>query len=245
MKKFVLLLLVSFQLVAQTRYEYVIVPEKFDFSSKKNPHNLSDLTKSFFESEGYKVFLESEIMPNEVANNRCKSLYVYLLNRSKLFNRSLIVQLKDCNGNVLLESTKGTSYIKEHKRAFNEALRFALTPLRGKTKLTSKVTENVVNNQTTKESTFNNTSSIKLQTERSNEKSNSLLIFFAIPTQTGYKLVDDVPNVIFELTKSSSPDIFMAKKGNLQGLLIKKENNWFFEYNNGNQLVSEKVEVKF
>ena len=37
----------------------------------------------------------------------------------------------------------------------------------------------------------------------------------------------------------------MAKKGNLQGLFVKKESNWFFEYNDGNRLVSEKVEVKF
>ena len=244
MKKIIFLLLISVQLVAQNQNEYIIVPSKFDFSSKTNPFNLSELTKSFFESEGYKVYFESDVLPNDLANNRCMSLYVNLLDRSRLFNRSLIVQVKDCNGNVLHESIKGTSSIKDHKRAFNEALRLALASLRGKTKFESKESSDVYNNQAAKVAVVNNATT-SLQAYKTNEKSISVQTLFAIPTQSGYKLVDEVPNVIFELTKSSSPEIFMAKKGNLQGLFVKKESNWFFEYNNGNQLVSEKVEVKF
>jgi len=36
-----------------------------------------------------------------------------------------------------------------------------------------------------------------------------------------------------------------ANKNNIQGVLISKDNQWFFEYIINSKLVSEKVEVKF
>jgi hypothetical protein len=37
----------------------------------------------------------------------------------------------------------------------------------------------------------------------------------------------------------------MAKKGEVQGVLVAKNNQWFFEFYQGDQLISEKIEVKF
>jgi hypothetical protein len=37
----------------------------------------------------------------------------------------------------------------------------------------------------------------------------------------------------------------MAKKGDVQGALVSKEDQWFFEYYQNDKLISEKIEVKF
>jgi hypothetical protein len=67
----------------------------------------------------------------------------------------------------------------------------------------------------------------------------------AIAIQNGYKLVDSVPTVIYELLATSIENVFTAKKGSISGTFLKKNTGWYFEYYQNDQLVSEKVEVKF
>ena len=76
----------------------------------------------------------------------------------------------------------------------------------------------------------------------SNEATNTL---FAIPTANGYKLVNDKPETIFVLKKTSAENVFLAHKDSRSGVLMKKTSGWFFEYYEGDKLFSEKVEVKF
>jgi hypothetical protein len=47
------------------------------------------------------------------------------------------------------------------------------------------------------------------------------------------------------LFNTSIKDIFIAEKGIITGILIKKDNVWFFEYYQNDQLISEKVAVKW
>lgn len=227
MKKiYFILLFLGLNLSAQQMYDVVILPKNFSLFNGENRYDLDKLVKSFFESEGFKVYSESEILPETIAYNRCGALTVDVYEKNALMVTKVYVEIKNCKNEVLLVSDIGDSRQKAYLRAYNEALRKALESLKGNTKFSKSSSDFIT------EATVSNTK----YTDKT---------LFAIPTQTGYKLVDDVPNVIFELTKSSSPEIFMAKKGNLQGLFVKKESNWFFEYNNGDQLVSEKVEVKF
>ena len=76
------------------------------------------------------------------------------------------------------------------------------------------------------------------------EKSDSNLMY-AQATANGYQLVDASPKVVYKLYATSRSDLFIAMKGNNQGVLIQKENQWFFEYYENEKLVSEKVAVKF
>jgi hypothetical protein len=225
MKKLTLFLFLScFSLTAQEFYDIVILPNNFSLFNGENRYNLDVLTKSFFESEGFKVYSSSVILPDQLANNRCNALFVDVQENNALLVTKVYVELKNCKNEILFTSELGDSREKSFSKAYNEALRKALQSMKGKTRFKKDIVEQTIV-----------VSNPKIVGE----------FLYAIPTHTGYKLVDEVPNLIFELTKSSSPDIFMAKKGNLQGLLIKKENNWFFEYNDGNQLISERVEVKF
>jgi hypothetical protein len=45
--------------------------------------------------------------------------------------------------------------------------------------------------------------------------------------------------------KTSNSGAFLAAKGTTQGVLLIKDNQWFFEYYENEKLVSEKVNVKF
>ena len=76
------------------------------------------------------------------------------------------------------------------------------------------------------------------------EKSTSDLVY-AQATQNGYQLVDASPKVVFVLYKTSRSDLYIATKGNSQGVFVQKDNQWFFEYYENEKLVSEKVVVKF
>jgi hypothetical protein len=45
--------------------------------------------------------------------------------------------------------------------------------------------------------------------------------------------------------KTSNPASYMAAKGSVQGVLVSKDNQWFFEHYQGDKLISEKINVKF
>ena len=223
-------------LFSQEKYEYVIVPYSFDFFEEPNKFNLNGLTKSFFEKEGFKVLYDTDIKPDFVANNPCEVLYANVIDDNKLFSKNLYVQVKDCKGNLLIESVKGSSREKDFDKSFTIALRQALTSLKGQ--LNFNKSKSFVKNEN-KDTLIEKSAENKIVVENNNTKYSSII------TETGYQLINSENEVIFELTKTSSEDIFIAKKGNLNGVLVKKINGWFFEYNEANQLVSEKVEVKF
>ena len=64
-------------------------------------------------------------------------------------------------------------------------------------------------------------------------------------TKNGYNLIDENKNVKFELLKTSNPTIFIAKKGNVQGVFTLNGMSSKFESYQNNELVVEKVEVKY
>ena len=56
-----------------TEYKYVIVPAKFSFLKDANKYNLNALTKMVFEKKGYVVLYDTDILPDDLAKNRCKA----------------------------------------------------------------------------------------------------------------------------------------------------------------------------
>ncbi len=79
----------------------------------------------------------------------------------------------------------------------------------------------------------------------SNADSNEANMLFAQPIKNGYQLVDNTPKVVMKVYKTTNPAIYSATKGTLQGVLISKDNQWFFEYYQNDTLMSEKIAVKF
>jgi hypothetical protein len=237
MNKVAFLFLFTFtSLFSQEKYEYIIVPYSFNFFKEPNKFNLNSLTKSFFEKEGFKVLYDTEVKPDFIANNPCEVLYVNVIDYNKLLSTNLFVQVKDCKGNLFIESLKGSSREKDFDKSFTIALRHALNSLKGQ--LNFNKSKSFVKNE-------NKVTFIEKSAKNEIVVENNSATYTSIITETGYHLINSEKEVVFDLTKTSSDDIFIARKGNLNGVLVKKINGWFFEYNQANQLVSEKVAVKF
>ena len=241
MKKVVLIigLFLSFVSVAQESYKYIIIPSQFSFFNEANKYGLSELTKSFFQSEGYEVYYDNEKLPNDLMKNRCLALFANAFESNTMFMTKIHFELKDCTTNTMLKSQLATSREKQYKLAYTQTFREALSSLKGKINFKNvDAIEKIEVVETPKEVDVVSKNEIISNSVASNT-------LFAIPMVNGYKLVNDKPETIFILKKTSADNIFIAQKDSKSGVLMKKSSGWFFEYYEGDKLFSEKVEVKF
>jgi len=237
MKKIVLIIALFLSCIsyAQESYKYIIIPSQFPFFNEANKYGLSELTKSFFQSEGYEVYYDNEKLPGDLMKNRCLALFANAFESNTMFMTKIHFELKDCLNNTLFKSQLATSREKEYKTAYTKTFREALSSLKGRINI-KKADEEA--DEVQKEEVVVPVNQIVANTEINNG-------IFAIPSNNGYKLVNNKPETIFIIYKTSIDSVFIAKKGLLTGVLIKKNDNWFFEYYEGEKLLSEKVEVKF
>lgn len=242
MKKLILVfvVLVSMFSFSQEKYEYVIVPSQFDFQKSQNQFNINLLVKSFFESEGFTVYYDTDELPNELVNNRCKAIYANAIQDSNMFSTKIIVQIKDCQNKILIESFEGTSREKAYEAAYKEAFQFALTSLKGQLNFKNNFEKKEVEEKPVIVEDV--VAEVIPATPQKSTNPNQL---FALPIENGYKLVDSVPNVIYIIQNSSEGNVFIASKGGIHGVFQKKINGWYFDYYQDGKLISEKVSVKF
>ena len=241
MKKVVLIiaLFLSCISIAQESYKYIIIPSQFSFFNEANKYGLSELTKSFFQSEGYEVYYDNEKLPNDLMKNRCLALFANAFESNTMFMTKIHFELKDCTTNTMLKSQLATSREKQYKLAYTQTFREALSSLKGKINFKNvDAIEKIEVVETPKEVDVVSKNEIISNSVASNT-------LFAIPMVNGYKLVNDKPETIFILKKTSADNIFIAQKDSKSGVLMKKSSGWFFEYYEGDKLFSEKVEVKF
>jgi len=230
---FFLFFLYSFSF-AQENYKYIIIPKKFDFFKEENKYNLNTLTKSFFEKEGFQVYFDNDEFPKELAENRCLAMYVNAIESNNVFTTKINIELKDCYNKIILISDIGISKAKEYQKAYNEAFRNALNNLKGQVKI--------------KNSNVSSPNKAKEVAQIPTSKSNAIIDVTqlrAVTTESGYNLVNYSENVVFVLYNTSMENVFLTYKDIYKGVLIKKINGWFFEYDFEGKVYSEKVEVKF
>lgn len=75
------------------------------------------------------------------------------------------------------------------------------------------------------------------------EKKNDLL--YAQEITNGYQLIDDEPKVRMKLFKTSKVDYFLAKSGEINGVVFKQDGKWFFEYFVDDTPKKEELNIKF
>ena len=237
MKKVVLLFVLfvySFSF-AQENYNYIILPKKFSIFKEENKYSLNAISKSFFEKEGFQVFYDSDEFPEDLAKNRCLALFVDVTENNGIFTTKVNFEFKDCYNKVVLISDQGTSREKDYQKAYIEAFRGALNSVKGSLKI--------------KNATIKSTEKTKEVVEAvPSKKSNGIINISelkAVPTETGYNLVNHTNNIVVILHSTSLENVFIASKDIFKGVLIKKNTGWFFEYDFENKVYSEKIEVKF
>jgi hypothetical protein len=173
-------------------------------------------------------------------------MFADVIESNTLFVTKIEVVLKDCQNVVLFTSAVGESREKESAKAYNEAFRIALTSMRGKLKIkNTNATPIIIEEAIVKETVIVTEVALEKKIEVLSDKVTNAIQLFAIPTTTGFKLVDSKPIVIIELKSTTSDAVFIANKGEIIGVFIEKGNGWFFEYYQYNKLVSERIEVKF
>lgn len=240
-------------------YKYVIVPEKFTQFKDSYQDMLKSLTKGLLEYKGFTVYLESADMPTELANNKCQALSADLLEKGGMLTTEITLILKDCKGNVVYKSNTGKSREKEFKTAYNIALRDAFTSVTYA--YTGPATEVVVQPTVAAALTPEKLTPVptavqapvKPQTEASTTLMQSTETVTSRPAGTlyaraianGYQLIDTAPQIVLTLLKTSVADCYIASNADANGIVLKKGEDWFFEYYKSNKLVSEKLLVKF
>jgi len=246
-KKYILLLLlfISISSVAQqssiNNYKYVLVPTKFSFFKQENQYNLNLLTKILFEDKGFVSYFDDKDLPLEIANNKCNALDVDVVEKSSMFSLSLTIFLKDCKGNVVFKTKEGKSREKEYKVAYNLALRDAFSSF-DDVPYAYNGTTHVQGIQTVVVPVVINSPTVQASVTDIKQPEGML---YAQPVQDGYQLINTVPKKVLTLLKTSVQDVFIANNETYNGLVLKKNGEWFFEYYKNDKLVAEKLLIKF
>jgi hypothetical protein len=208
----------------------VIVPVKYDFFKENDKYRLNTLTKLLFQKYGFKSYLSSEALPNEIENSRCDILYATVTDDSNIMVTKLKILVKDCRGKIIFETEFGKSRNKEFAAAYNEALREA-----------GKSFDTLNYKYTGKNNSSITTESIKTIVAETDSET----FYFAQPIANGFQVVDNEPKVIMKLYTTSQKNVFIGLKGNTNGVVISKNGKWFFEYYDGDKLISESLNLKF
>lgn len=248
MKKIFLLFIMLMSIASGAQslndYKYALVPEKFSIFKNKNQYRLNTYTKMYMKNYGFETYYDSEEQPFDFSNVNCNKVYVDLIEKNNLFITKIAVVLKDCRGNVLATSKLVSTKEKDLATAYSTLLKEAfesfdeLKSYKYNGKVMSVAVQDVVNNTDT------NTTNLAQETV-----ANSQVIatdqLYAQPIANGYQLVDSEPKIIMKIYKTSAKDFYTAVRGELQGALVSKNGEWYFEYYKNEVLVSEKINVKF
>ena len=233
-------------------YKYVLVPEKFDFLKYEDQYGLNTTAKQLLQKKGFVAFVNNESLPPVLAANKCLALRAEVAERNSLFVTRLTLLLKDCYGNVIFKSKEGKSSEKEFPVAYDGALRDAFVSLNNvaytyDSTAAAPPQQQVTPQQTAQPQQVAVTPAVVSPAPvpikpAAGELSGTL---YAQPTPNGYQLVDTTPKKILTLLKTSVQDFFIADAGGSNGIVFKRNGEWFFERYEDNKLVSQKLEIKF
>jgi hypothetical protein len=240
MKVVALLLAVSFAITARSQntinnYRYVLVPERFDIFKTDNQYGLNTLTKALLENVGFTTFMTNEVLPAEVAANKCSALKVELVEKKKFLATALVLLLKDCQGIIVYQSGEGKSREKEWQAAFSEALTNAFTSL--------NAAQYKYDSTTATQPVQTKVNAVPAAIPATVTESKDVL--YAQANANGFQLIDTSPKKVMTLLKTSQQDNFIADDGISKGIVFRKNGEWFFEYYKDDQLVSRKLNIKF
>ena len=245
MKKILLCLILFKSIIAFSQsindYQYVIVPIKYDFLKENDKYGLNTTTKLLLQKYGFKSYLSTDEIPLEVLNNQCSYLNASLEEDNSMLKTKVRIILKDCKDKVLFETEFGSSRDKKLAPAYNEAFRIAAKSF---DKLNYTYNGN---NGIAVVAAVPVVAIAPIITENSSSSTvnSAKEFFFAQPITNGFQVVDSSPKVVMKLYNTSQKNVFQAVKGTTNGVVLLKENQWFFEYYENGKLVSDAINLKF
>ena len=236
-------------------YEFIIVPEFFDFLKEPNKYQTSSLTKFLLKKNGFTVFLDSEEYPVMLEKNPCMGLKAIVVNRSSLFKTKVAIELRDCFNKLIYTSKEGVSGLKDYKQGFQEAIRNAHAKMNAVRYEVLSNDEAMVSAKELLEKAPMLTEEVKevkilelpkpVKSLKGKPKKNLELssTLYAQPKENGFQLVNLTPKVVFVIAKTGIKNTFIIRDKN--GILYKKDAIWIAEFYEGNKRVVKEYSIKF
>jgi hypothetical protein len=228
-------------------YKAVIVPINYEFTSTDNQYRLATFSKYNLNNAGFEAFYDNESVTEEY-KDRCSLLYYDIVKEKSLLTTKLYITLKDCYGKVIFRSETGVSRAKAYEIAYPDALNEAFASVDGLRYkyINEEVKKGIEPVMSHKKEAKEGVVSAKNAIYKADTLDLSQVdVLYAQPIVNGFQLVNSVPKVVMKVFKTSSRTCFIAMRKSIQGVLISKDNQWFFEYYQNAKLISEKIEVKF
>lgn len=185
-------------------YNYVVVPDNFEFLGGEDKYQLNSMAMFYFDKSGFNAYLASKT-PNA---NRCSGLFADVEKLSSFLSTKLQIVLRDCNGKEVYRSEEGRSKFKEFDKAYQDALRktFASIELLGVKQnevelFNESSTFGSVESTATKsesishtKSQVSNVSGMMIPTSKFSNYKNNGKSFLLRKTDEGYSLYEENPN---------------------------------------------------
>ncbi|MCL5245063.1 hypothetical protein M4I21_04540 [Cellulophaga sp. 20_2_10] len=262
MKKFLFsaIFMCSFFLSAQNfnGYKYIIVPKKFNSFKEADQYRTSALIKFLFTKKGYTVVYDDDL-PQDLKSNRCLGLLVDLKDESSMFTTKAGLLLKDCNSDQIFETAVAKSKQKEYQKSYSEAIRnafksfdtisYSYQPKEEEKQNSAPVVVSFKNDvKKVEEKEIVSASEEKQVQVSSTAKAEVVIatdVLYAQEIPNGFQLVDSTPKIEYKIYKTTVQDYYIATNNTLNGVVINKTGKWFFEYYQGDKLMSKELEIKF
>jgi hypothetical protein len=196
----------------------IIISNKYEFQKEKNTYNINTMLKAILVSNNYQVFFEDEVLPVEIAQNRCKALAGVLVDNSNMFLTKMKFQIKDCQNNLLFETAEVKTREKDIQNAYIEIIKL-LSPELKKYDATIIQEKEVVA-----------TPEIDERLKISEFKTYLNCRFEQSLGDPVTEVRDSNDNLLLLLQKTKNPNVFIAYKEGAIGAFTKTDKKCIFEY---------------
>lgn len=253
MKNLALIIVLTFSLNSYSqsfinKYKYVVVDSKFDFIRTPDQYRSSSLVKFLFNKIGFKAFIETDEIPEELSKEPCQALFVTVRKLQNMLTIKTVIDLKDCLGKILHTSDVGKSKKKEFERGYYQSISRAFNSIE---KLNYKYDKNFISKKQLESNVLIEKKDLSVKKIKAVEKSkvntipksSSYTLLYAQENKGGFQLVNAKPEVIFIILQTTKENVFIIKDKN--GVLLKKEEFWSAEYYDKGKIVVEKYQIKF
>ena len=215
------LILLALLILSQTalgqfqKYDYVIIPVKFDIFYEDNAYRSSTILKHLFTGAGFKTYYDNAL-DDEVTSNICKAVEVDLLEEPSFLTTKVVIYFKDCKGQEVYRTQAGESKYKEFNATYQDAIQKAFVELYA-----------------------------VQRSSNSNDKpkvASSRDVLRAVRVDDdNFNLVDNSGRVVFTMKSTSANNVYLVENADASGLIFKEEDKWYIELNDnsGGQVKTE------
>lgn len=247
--------LVCGQILAQAElndYKYFIVPKQFKVLKKPNEFKTSTLVKYLLVQNGMGGVYE-DAQPAELIMNPCMAVRVELIDEKKFLNTQLSLQFLDCNQKEIYRTPIRKSSKKDFIEAYDDAIRKTFSPIAAMTyayrgpqapavaEAVEEVPEApeqpeqppVVQKPSEASTTPPPPPPPPQKKLRANFKDDVVQLpeaeLVAIKEGYAYKVLNEKQEVVFYLSATLKPDVYLMQRSEQRGLVFKSKGKWFME----------------